>query len=101
MLTGFSTGSIGLATDSVFLKTMVSTKNAPSLSFSIDSRSTAINKETNGEFIVGGYNTDKVSWEDFTNFTVFEDKSRPCPLQVRVKNIKWGEHLSYDGGLLR
>lgn len=86
-----------MATNSVFLKSMVSTGNSPSMSWSYDVRSSAIGTEVEGEFIVGGYNTDKVSYHDFTNYTVFENKAIPCPLQVKVKRISWGDNFDYDG----
>ena len=28
--------------------------------------------------------------KDFTNYTIFPDKAKPCPLQVTVESMKWG-----------
>lgn len=82
-----STGGIGIASDSTFLKTMIETENAPSKSFGLY---TGRNKEDPGELIIGGYNEDRVHYTNFKNFTVNADPTIPCPLQVRVEGIQFG-----------
>jgi hypothetical protein len=81
---------VGFATDSVFLKTVVETDLVPSRSWGFDYGRNGLGNETKGELVIGGYNSEKASYKDFTNLTVFPDKNKPCPLQVNVKKIKMG-----------
>jgi hypothetical protein len=88
---------IGLASDSVFLKSAVAAGLAPSRSWGFDFGRTGLNLQEGGELVIGGYNPSKASWEDFTNYTVFPDKSKPCPLQVNVEGMNWGDTDLMDG----
>ncbi|KAG0132178.1 aspartic peptidase domain-containing protein [Tuber indicum] len=84
----FGAGFIGLASDSVFLKSAVHANVTPSATWSFDYGLTAA--DVAGELVVGGYNAAKAKPEDWHNFTVSADKSKPCPLQVTVSKMKWG-----------
>lgn len=79
---------LGLADASIFLNQSVEGGFSPSKSWGFDYGLTA--KNVPGELVIGGYNPNKASWPKFTNFTVFPDKSKPCPLQVNVRGMKWG-----------
>lgn len=79
---------LGLADASIFLNQSVEGGVSPSKSWALDYGLTAANVP--GELVIGGYNRNKATSDKFTNFTVFPDKSKPCPLQVNVKGIKWG-----------
>lgn len=79
---------LGLADASIFLNQSVEGGVSPSKSWALDYGLTAANVP--GELVIGGYNPNKATSNKFTNFTVFPDKSKPCPLQVNVKGIKWG-----------
>ncbi|CUS09968.1 unnamed protein product [Tuber aestivum] len=84
----FGAGFIGLASDSVFLKSAVHAGVTPSATWSFDYGLTAA--DVAGELVIGGYNAAKAKPEDWHNFTVSPDKSKPCPLQVTVSKMKWG-----------
>lgn len=87
---------IGLASSSVFLKAATEDGHAPSRSWGFDyGSSNDINDP--GELVIGGYNSEKASYEDFTNYTVFPDRNAPCPLQVQVKGFKWGKSDLMEG----
>lgn len=79
---------LGLASASIFLNQTVSAGVSPSRSWAFDYGLTA--KNVPGELVIGGYNPNKATFDKFTNFTIFPDKSKPCPLQVNVKGFKWG-----------
>ena len=72
----------------MFLKSAVSANITPSASWAFDYGLTAA--DVPGEFVVGGYNAAKAKPEDWHNFTVSPDKSKPCPLQVTVSKMTWG-----------
>lgn len=86
---------VGLADQSIFLNQSVENNISPSRSWALDYGLTA--KNVAGEVSFGGYNPAKATWDTFKNFTVFPDKSKPCPLQVNVKGIKWGNVNLMDG----
>jgi hypothetical protein len=79
---------VGLADQSIFLNQSVADNVSPSRSWALDYGLTS--KKVDGEVVIGGYNPTKATWDKFVNYTVFPDKSKPCPLQVNVKGIKWG-----------
>lgn len=81
---------IGLASDSSFLEVLVEKNQSPSRSWSLDYGLNAAENFTPGELVIGGYNRQKGSADDFEDFEVFKDKSKPCPLQVQVNKINWG-----------
>lgn len=87
----FGTGMIGLASDSVFLKASVAAGLSPSRTWGFDFGRTGLELQEDGELVIGGYNPAKASYRDFTNYTIFPDKTKPCPLQVNVQSMKWGE----------
>lgn len=86
---------VGLADQSIFLAQAVADGISPTRSWSLDYGLTA--KNVPGEVVIGGYNENKATWDQFTNFTVFPDKTKPCPLQVNVTGIKWGSVDLMDG----
>lgn len=79
---------LGLADASIFLNQTVADGVSPSHSWAFDYGLTAT--DLPGELVIGGYNPSKATYDKFVNFTVFPDKSKPCPLQVNVKGFKWG-----------
>jgi hypothetical protein len=81
-----------LATDSVFLKSVVGAGLAPSRSWGFDYGRVENKVDEPGELVLGGYNPAKATYQDFTNYTVFPNKSAPCPLQVEVQALQWGDH---------
>lgn len=92
---GYRAGMLGLADASIFLNQTVSAGVSPSRSWAFDYGLTANNVP--GELVIGGYNPSKATYDKFTNYTVFPDKSKPCPLQVNVKGMKWGSVDLMDG----
>lgn len=86
-----------LASDSVFLKSVVEAKLAPSRTWAFDYGQLANEADSPGELVIGGYNPSKASYEDFTNYTLFANKSTPCPLQVQVQGMRWGGVNLMDG----
>lgn len=87
--TRLTSTQVGLASDSVFLRSAVGSGLAPSRSWGFYYGTNGDN-ETPGELVVGGYNSAKTSVLDFTNYTLFPNKAQPCPLQVTVESMKWG-----------
>lgn len=86
-----------LASDSVFLRSVVQAKLAPSRTWGFDYGQTANQKNSPGELVIGGYNPNKASYQDFTNYTISDNNSVPCPLQVEVEGIRWGGVDLMDG----
>lgn len=94
---------VGLATDSAFLDEVVQRNMSPSRSWALDyGRSSVDGAAKTGEVVFGGYNRNKVDWQTFTNYTVFPNLSKPCPLQVQVNELKWGtvDLMEGQGGKL-
>ncbi|KAL7266801.1 hypothetical protein RUND412_010635 [Rhizina undulata] len=88
----FGSGMIGLATDSQFLQTAIAANLTPSNSWSLDYGTTGV--YIPGELVVGGYNSAKATYDSFQNFTIFPNKSIPCPLQVNISTITLGNNGS-------
>ncbi|KAH0610742.1 uncharacterized protein H6S33_011169 [Morchella sextelata] len=86
----FGQGMIGLASDSSFLEVLVEKNQSPSRSWSLDYGLSSVENFAPGELVIGGYNRQKAAADDFEDFEVFKDKSKPCPLQVQVNKINWG-----------
>ena len=86
-----------LASDSIFLRSVVQAKLAPSRTWGFDYGQTGDQKDSLGELVIGGYNPNKASYQDFTNYTISDNNSVPCPLQVEVESIRWGGVDLMDG----
>ena len=82
---------VGMASDSVFLRQTVKAGLSPSHSWGFDYGRQKNDDELPGELVIGGYNAAKASYKDFTNYTLFKDLNKPCPLQVEVEGMRWGD----------
>ncbi|KAI5814970.1 aspartic peptidase domain-containing protein [Pyronema omphalodes] len=91
----FSSGMVGLATNSIFLKLAVAAGISPSRSWGLDYGEYKDGKDQPGEMVFGGYDARKAV--NLTKYPVFPDKSKPCPFQVTVKSMKWGNKNMMDG----
>jgi hypothetical protein len=88
----YSTGVIGLATDSAFLKSAVKAKQIPSRSWGFEYGKM---EGTEGELVLGGYNADKLNKAKAFEVDVFPNRNIPCPLQVQVKSLTWGKNNEF------
>jgi len=84
----FGAGMLGLASDSRFLEAAVAANITPSHTWGFDYGNIGA-PASDGELVIGGYNPSRVNFAKAQNFTIFADKSIPCPLQVKVKSVKF------------
>ena len=83
----FSSGKLGLASDSIFLDQAVAANLTPTHSFALDYGTTAPGSEKGGEIVFGGYNTEKLDLNLARRYRIFADTSIPCPLQIKVSRV--------------
>jgi LPXTG-motif cell wall-anchored protein len=82
----FGQGMLGLASDSRFLEVSVASNKTPSHTWGFDYGTTGVYAA--GELVVGGYNRARADMTKAQNFSIFADKSIPCPLQITVDSVK-------------
>jgi hypothetical protein len=85
LCTGIVLILLGLASDSRFLDIGVATNKTPTHAWGLDYGTTGVYAA--GELVFGGYNRAKADMTQAQNFSIFADKSIPCPLQIAIESV--------------